>query len=326
MQTESERLRKETADLAVSAVTMTFTGDGKHLVLINAENRMEVFTVEPLQRIGRPIPLEGTVNAIQSIGDHEILLAVKEQPAQRWSIATQWELECTLGVDLPGIISDRVNSLAFNHDGTQLAIGSGIGSRSGHLAILGLGPLHEANLDSGSVSIHFSEPEYHSDTILGLAYTPDGRALASCSADKMIKVMDLESLKIIRVFEGHTHHVLGVAWQNDGVNLATTSSDGTCKIWDFESGETIRTLTVGPELTSLSFIGTSSRFVSTVIDHSLRLHDIESKNQIRQFDAAKNSLYAVSVSPDGRYAIAIGQEGIPRAWQLEDGKLIAEIK
>jgi WD40 repeat protein len=326
MQGESERVKKETSDLAISSVAMTFTGDGKHLVMINAENHLEVFTAQPLQRIARPIPLEGTWVAIQSIGDREILLTGKEESTQRWSIAPQWELECVLGPELSGIISERVNSIAFNRDGTQLAIGSGIGSRSGHLAILGLGQLKGNNLVSSDVSILWSEPEHHSDTVLGLAYAPDGRALASSSADKMTKVIDLEKFKTIRVFEGHTHHVLGVAWHNDGFHLATTSGDGTCKVWDFESGETTRTLTVGQELTALSFVGTSNRFVSTVIDHTLRMHDIESKDQIRQFVAAQNSLYAVSVSPDGRYAIAIGQEGIPRAWQVEDGKLIAEIK
>ncbi len=326
MQAESERIKKENSDLAVSSIGLTFTGDGKHIVLINAENHLEVFTTQPLQRIAPAIPLEGTLIAVQSIGENEVLLTGKDQPSQRWSIATQWELECVLGPDLPGTISDRVNSIAFNHDGTQLAIGSGIGSRSGHLAILGFGRLHGDFMSLSDVSIQLSDPEHHSDTILGLAYAPDGRALASCSADKMIKVIDANSFQTTRIFEGHTHHVLGVAWHNDGVSLATTSSDGTCKVWDFESGETTRTLTVGQELTALSFVGTSNRFVSTVIDHTMRMHDIESKDQIRQFAAAQNSLYAVSVSPDGRYAIAIGQEGVPRAWQIEDGKLVAEIK
>ena len=326
MQAGLERIKKEASDLATSAVAMAFTEDGKHLVLINTNNQLEVFSTQPLQRITLPLPLDGTMLAIQPVGDREILLVGNEQPAQRWTIAPQWELECVLGTHLPGIISDRVNSMAFNHDGTQLAIGSGIGSRSGHIAILGLGRLQGANLNPNDVSIHWSEPDHHSDTILGLAFSPDGRALASCSADKMTKVIDVETFKTIRVFEGHTHHVLGVAWHNDGVNLATTSGDGTCKVWDFESGETTRTLTVGQELTALSFVGTSNRFVSTVIDHTLRMHDIESKDQVRQFVAAQNSLYAVSVSPDGRYAIAVGQEGIPRAWQIEDGKLVAEIK
>jgi len=93
-----------------------------------------------------------------------------------------------------------------------------------------------------------------------------------------------------------------------------------------ETGETTRTLTVGKELTALIFVGTTNRFVSTVIDHTLRMHDIESKDQIRQFVAAQNALYAISISPDARFAIAVGQEGIPRVWQIEDGKLVAEIK
>ena len=323
---ESERMKKETADLAVSSLAMAFTGDRQRLVSINRQHQLEVYSTQSMQRIAPSIPVEGNFTVVQPIDDRDVLLIDKDQITQRWTIETHWELECTLGPELPGIISDRVNALAFNHDGTKLAIGSGTGSRSGHLAILDLGPPQALNLTPNSVRIDLSEPDFHSDTILGLAYSPDGRTLASCSADKMTKLIELDTFKQIRNFEGHTHHVLGVAWQDDGVNLATTSGDGTVKIWDIETGEITRTLTIGKELTALSFVGRTNRFVSAVIDNTVRLHDISSKDQVRQFGAAQNALYAIVVTPDGRFTIAIGHEGIPRAWQIEDGKLVAEIK
>jgi len=98
---------------------MTFTGDGKHLALINAENQLEFFTTQPLQRIAPPIPLEGTFVTLNAIGDHEILLTGKEHATQRWSIATQWEFESVLGPDLPGIISDRVDDQCYRRRNIQ---------------------------------------------------------------------------------------------------------------------------------------------------------------------------------------------------------------
>ena len=259
-------------------------------------------------------------------GDHELRLSGPEGNVQRWSIETFWELEFTLDNSVPGIMSDRVNAIAFNHDGTQIAIGSGIGSRTGHLTVLEWGPIQPTNLQPTSIKIRLNEPELHSDTILGLAYSPDGRMLATCGADKMTKIIDTESLKPMHNLEGHTHHVLGVAWQEDGHYLSTCSGDGTIKVWDSETGESTRTITVGKELTAIAFVGNSTRLVSTAIDNNVRLHEMKSNDVIRQFNAAQNALYAIAVSPDGRVVVATGQEGVPRAWQIEDGKLVYEFK
>ncbi|MDZ4851752.1 MAG: c-type cytochrome domain-containing protein [Pirellulaceae bacterium] len=323
---ELARCKKAIAEFKLSSKAMVFTGDNKYIVSLNDQNQLDVFKSQPLQRIAMTIPLEGAFDRMVSIGDREVRLSGPAEDVQHWSIGTSWELECTFGAEMPGMISDRVNALAFNNDGTRLAIGSGIGSRSGHLTILELGNLPSSNLLPTDVRIELSEPEFHSDTILGIAYSPDGRSIATCSADKMIKIIDVESLKTIRNLEGHTHHVLAVAWQEDGLYLSTTSGDGSIKVWDVESGESTRTLNVGKELTAVSFVGTTNHVVSAVIDNTVRMHDIHSNDQVRQFNEAQNALYSVAVSPDGRIVVASGQEGIPRAWKIDDGKLVAEIK
>ena len=318
--------KKENEELHVSSVALAFTENGKNIVSINRDYQLEVYVNRSLQRVSMPLQLASQLDTIQAVGDREVRLSSPDMEVERWSIETFWELECTLDSSMQGIMSDRVNALAFNHDGTELAIGSGIGSRTGHLAVLVLGAIQIMNLDPVSVRTKLSEPELHSDTILGLAYSPDGRSLATCSADKMTKIIDIESMKPIHNLEGHTHHVLGVAWQDDGLYLSTTSGDGTLKVWDSETGESTRTITIGKELTAISFVGNTTRVVSSVIDNTVRMHDIQSNNQILQLESAQNALYAIVVSPDGRFVVATGQEGVPRAWQIEDGKHVGEIK
>ena len=320
LQSELERQIKEKADLFVTSTAICFTGNGQHLVGINTLNQLEIYGTKPLQRNALPIPLTGNFNRIQPIGEHQIVLSGPDQIVERWLIEPFWELECSIIPSMQEIVSDRVNALAFNHDGNQLAIGSGNGSRTGHLAIVDLGSIQPASFQPSATRIILNEPEWHSDTILGLAYSPDGRWLATCSADKMTKIVDSESHKLVLNLEGHTHHVLGVAWQDDGQFLSTTSGDGTIKVWDSETGEVSRTLSVGKELTALSFVGNSTRFASAAIDNSVRLHDIQSNDQIRQFTGAQNALYAIAISPDGRFVISGGQEGTPQIWQIEDGK------
>ena len=65
-----------------------------------------------------------------------------------------------------------------------------------------------------------------------VAYSPDGRLLASGSADKTVRIWDLATGQEIRTLVGHTDWVTGVSFSPDGRRLASSSYDGTVKIWD----------------------------------------------------------------------------------------------
>ena len=63
-----------------------------------------------------------------------------------------------------------------------------------------------------------------------LAFSPDGQQLASCAADRFIKLWNVADGKFVRSFEGHTHHVLGVAWRADGRVLVSSGADMVLKV------------------------------------------------------------------------------------------------
>ena len=65
-----------------------------------------------------------------------------------------------------------------------------------------------------------------------VAYSPDGRLLASGSADKTVRIWDLTTRQEIRTLVGHTDWVTDVSFSPDGRRLASSSYDGTVKIWD----------------------------------------------------------------------------------------------
>ena len=329
-QTELDRNKKVNQEVSVNSIAMQFTDDSSYLVSIDTNHQLEIYATQPLQRIADSIPIDGIPNTIEVMENHLMELSRTDAPnqsRQRWSIQPEWELEYTLGKkDPPGTTSDRVNAIAFNHDGTRLAIGSGIASRSGHLAIVEIGKPQHVNLQTHAIRVVYNDPEFHSDTILGLAYSPDGRSIASCSSDKFTKIIDSENFQMLRNLEGHTHHVLSLDWQDDGQFLVTASGDGTIKVWDTETGESTRTFTIGSESTAIRFIRGSTRFLFSTIDRTVRMHDIQSNDQIRRFEGTKDASYAIAVTPDGRMVIASGQEGVPRVWQIEDGKMLIAIE
>jgi len=77
----------------------------------------------------------------------------------------------------------------------------------------------------------------HEGYVLSVAYSPDGKTLASGSWDKTIKLWDVVAEKEQATLKGHTDRVFSVAFSPDGMTLASCSSDGTIKLWDVATGK-----------------------------------------------------------------------------------------
>jgi WD40 repeat protein len=78
--------------------------------------------------------------------------------------------------------------------------------------------------------------------IFSLAFSPDGKRLATGCWDNTAKVWDAATGKELATLRGHTDRVMNVAFSSDGRLLATASMDNTAKVWDAASGSEIATV------------------------------------------------------------------------------------
>ena len=82
----------------------------------------------------------------------------------------------------------------------------------------------------------------HTNWIGRIAWSPDGRLLASPSEDNTIRLWDATTGECLRTLEGHTGKVHSVAFDPTGGTLASGSDDRTVKLWKAASGRLLRTL------------------------------------------------------------------------------------
>jgi WD40 repeat protein len=75
----------------------------------------------------------------------------------------------------------------------------------------------------------------HGSDVFCVAFSPDGKTLASGSADHTIKLWDVASGKVQATFSGHTDQVRSLAFSPDGRTLASGSWDRTIKLWDLRT-------------------------------------------------------------------------------------------
>jgi WD40 repeat protein/energy-coupling factor transporter ATP-binding protein EcfA2 len=169
--------------------------------------------------------------------------------------------------------------------------------------------------------------EGHDAPVRSVSFSPDGKTLASGSADKTIKLWNLETGKEIRTLQGHNGPVRSVNFSPDGKTLASGSADKTNKLWNLETGEEIRTIQ-GHDgyVLSLSFSPDSKTLASGSFDRTIKLWNLETGTLIHTLWRHNDEVRSVNFSPDGKTLASGSADNMIRLWNLETGKEIQTLQ
>jgi WD40 repeat protein len=224
-----------------------------------------------------------------------------------------WVLARTLGGGKGDVFADRVNVVRFSPDSQKLAVGGGEPSRAGDIGLW--------EVATGRLLQDWRER--HTDAVLSLDFSPDGRWLASGASDKLAKVTEVATGKQVHLLEGHTHHVLGVAFRGDGRVLATAGGDGMVLVWETNHGERRKKIEGwSKEVTSIQYIGNSQELLTAAGDNQIRVVTDEGA-QVRVIAKLPEFMQAAVSTPAAVQVVGGGEDSILRVWDGTSGRELA---
>jgi WD40 repeat protein/transcriptional regulator with XRE-family HTH domain len=241
---------------------------------------------------------DGSLLAVSSVDGVHLWSYSPSETDGSWSVGQQERLL------IPGTVG-----VAFSPDGSRIVGGS-------PLAIWDAATGREIQKLIG-----------HTDWVMGVAFDPNGRRLASTSLDGTVKIWDIgpgqEGLAVHAATSGYGTRV---AYDPVASEFATNGGDGSATLWDAASG-TSRARLHGQEqdVLSIAYSPDGSRFATGSLDASVVVWDTKSGSMLVRLVGHEAGVRDVAFSPDGQLIASGGFDGTARIWDAETGKQLRVI-
>jgi WD40 repeat protein/transcriptional regulator with XRE-family HTH domain len=334
-------------------VTVAFSPDGRTLASAGSDGTVRLWDVATRRTVAL---LDGHLDSVRAVAfspDGRFLASgCADGAIELWDVTGRRVL-----ADLAGH-SGGVNTVAFAPDGGLLASGSS--DRT-----VRLWDMSKLTTNLWGTTSHqpLATLTGHTDVVLGVAFSLDGRTLASGGSDRTVRLWDTVSHQPRAVLTGPTDDVNAVAFTPDGTTVLGATGDGTVKLWDTASHRITATLAghtdyvmdvavnhQGNLLATASFDGSAalwdlnratlrtqpfteiwktafspdSHILGTACgDGTVRLWDVARRQQLAVLTGHEGTVFGVAFSPDGRLLASAGVDGIVRLWDVAGRRQLA---
>ena len=161
----------------------------------------------------------------------------------------------------------------------------------------------------------------HLSSINSMAFSPDGQILASGSADRTVKLWNLDSNVPLCTLSGHSSLIDAVVFSPDGRLLASGSWDHTIKLWDIETRELIHTLSDSGWIKSIAISSDGKTLFSGSADRTIKIWDLETSKVQKTLSGHSSAVHSVAIAPEGRILASGSADKTIKLWNLHSGEV-----
>lgn len=146
----------------------------------------------------------------------------------------------------------------------------------------------------------------HTDHMIALAISEDGKWAATGGYDKTVRVWSLETGKLITTIQGHSASIRAIAVTPDCKRAITGSWDKMLGVWDLKLGKLVKTLHGhSAPVSGVAITTDGRRAVSSSYDQTVWVWDLDTMRSTAILTGHSGEVTGVAMTPDGRRAVSV---------------------
>jgi sugar lactone lactonase YvrE len=175
----------------------------------------------------------------------------------------------------------------------------------------------------------------HTGSVTAVAISPDGRVLASGSADRSIRLWEIQTGKLLHTFagrslwasDGHSDRISALVFSADGMTLMSSSADGSIKLWDLSQQKLSATVMgQGWVVGAIALSPDDQLLVSGSADGTITLWDWLNRTPIERWKKHRDQVSALAISPNSQRLVSGSYDKTLRLWDLQTGQALNTIR